>query len=993
MNSSGFVPNDGQLADDVVYEVGLVGGILQVQPLGWQLRVTPSLTTSVEPITLTMQLVGASAPAAWDSHLPLVTTVSDYRHADQSRWRTDLPQYQQIQASTVYPHIDLQYTVTPSTTLKSSYLVAAGADPSQIGWRYPEAAGVHIATDGSLVIQINATTTITERAPIAWQDIGEDRLFVPVAFRIAQDGTVGFAVGAYDPSHPLVLDPSLTINRVFGPDLRAVSNLAHHPNGQYYLAGSGDSGAVLWRIGSDGQTPLDRQLLGSLATHARVAVTSGGMIVVGVGSYVAENPQLVQIVRFATPTSIPVVETIANGMIDDLVAHPSAEQVWMAWHNLPSNIGTVTTITPSVSNHTTTTAPPMLYRHLAVNSSGVLYGSFSRWTVTSSGLSEDWSAGVSRWVGTGWVIVYERFPSGNHTTADARVASESDNAWISGPLAIDSAGNLWVAFHESVTNASYDTVIRLWVASITPTGALPILRRLSDEVSINDFYSATFANALTVFSTGQVLVGGVTNGLTSATRTFGVQRGFLITLHPNGTVLEQHELQGSSNYEQWIIDLIEAAGDGIVVGMRSTGSDTAGFLGHATVGAINAVQPPRFTKSYYVLSTDAGGMHELGCFIRDYFQWSNAQGVVVLALGSPRNLGSDINPIYGIKPIRITKTNKIIGISDVKNNTVAFIEGYLRPSIAYDGHVCSRNEHTELPPKGRLKLALGVSNSAVYGESGWKDNPDLTFAHGVAWSKMLSDINNNYLEVPLMLDGSSIKPREYVSIAGAYDAEYITPVADNLDTGGAKEWTSYEPETRQWIDGFTGYQRQQSKATRIPYYFFGSCESCPRSDTGNLEHMRRLYHVAFKQPFARAIPQIYQGPYAYEWFHVRRYLNKNSEFTPVDFTGVMTQCGASGCSGDDPVPYEPRLPTPLDCASTGFCLSDSTWAEYGCIDESRCPNFTPNHGWQALFDFLRLNKTKEVGTDSQVIPQVELNYITDIACEPEKICFPTTTGE
>ena len=454
-------------------------------------------------------------------------------------------------------------------------------------------------------------------------------------------------------------------------------------------------------------------------------------------------------------------------------------------------------------------------------------------------------------------------------------------------------------------------------------------------------------------------------------------------------------MQGSSDYEQWIIDLIEAAGDGIVVGIRSVGSDTAGFLGRATIGTINAtLPPPQFTKSYYVLSTDAGGMHELGCFIRNYFQEENAQGVVVLALGSPRNLGSAANPIYGIKLLNQGESNAI-NIQVVKANIESFIQGYLQPSVANGDHVCLHQQNG-LPSKGKLTLAIGVSNSAVKRGGIWRDNPDLTFAHGVAWSKMLTEINRDYLQVPLFLDGSTIKPDEYVSIAGAYDAEYLTPFADDVDTGGAAEWTSYEPETRQWLDGFTGYQWQQPKAAMIPYYFFGSCESCPRSDTVNEVHMQRVYHVAFKQPFARAIPQIYHGPYAYEWFHVRRYLNTNPAFKPVNFAGVMTQCGASGCSGDDPVPYEPLLPNPLDCASTGFCSINSTWAEYGCIpddpstptiDESYCPNFTPNHGWQALYDFLRLNKTPEVDPDPHVIPQVELNAITDMACEPGKICF------
>ncbi|GAA5530732.1 hypothetical protein [Herpetosiphon gulosus] len=168
LNSTGFVPNHGQLANDIVYETALAGGILQVLPSGWQLRLSSPLTSSLEPITLTMELVGASSPAAWESSLPLVTTVSDYRSPDSSRWRSDVPQYQQIQARTIYPQIDLHYTVTPSATLKSSYLVAAGADPNQIGWRYPDADSVQISNDGSLVIQINATTIITESAPIAW---------------------------------------------------------------------------------------------------------------------------------------------------------------------------------------------------------------------------------------------------------------------------------------------------------------------------------------------------------------------------------------------------------------------------------------------------------------------------------------------------------------------------------------------------------------------------------------------------------------------------------------------------------------------------------------------------------------------------------------------------------------------------------------------------------------------------------------------------------
>ena len=90
---------------------------------------------------------------------------------------------------------------TSSTTSAS----LPGADPSQIAISHRGADSVRLTRGGDLAIAVG-DTTVRQRAPVAYQRIDGERRIVDSAYELT-GRTVGFRLGAYDSSRPLVIDP------------------------------------------------------------------------------------------------------------------------------------------------------------------------------------------------------------------------------------------------------------------------------------------------------------------------------------------------------------------------------------------------------------------------------------------------------------------------------------------------------------------------------------------------------------------------------------------------------------------------------------------------------------------------------------------------------------------------------------------------------------------------------------------------------------------
>ncbi len=138
--------------------------------------------------------------------------------------------------------ISLVYQADPGGIAESVYTLAPESAAANIRLCYHAPASLD--SSGALVLSFPAGK-MTESAPVAWQEIGGQRLPVQASFRIL-DGSdasatqVGFAIGSYDPAYPLVIDPRLTWTKFLGggtQDDDEVKSIAVDSTGNTYLAG------------------------------------------------------------------------------------------------------------------------------------------------------------------------------------------------------------------------------------------------------------------------------------------------------------------------------------------------------------------------------------------------------------------------------------------------------------------------------------------------------------------------------------------------------------------------------------------------------------------------------------------------------------------------------------------------------------------------------------------------------------------------------------
>lgn len=132
--------------------------------------------------------------------------------------RRNLPAYGRLIYQGLYPGVDLQLEGQPGR-LKGLYIVAAGADPANIQWRYTGAAAVEVTQpNGELWVRLpgerGGSRYLISGAPIAWQEVGTRKLPVSAGYQVSADGRVSFELGEYDRSRPLIIDPYLSYTSI-----------------------------------------------------------------------------------------------------------------------------------------------------------------------------------------------------------------------------------------------------------------------------------------------------------------------------------------------------------------------------------------------------------------------------------------------------------------------------------------------------------------------------------------------------------------------------------------------------------------------------------------------------------------------------------------------------------------------------------------------------------------------------------------------------------
>jgi hypothetical protein len=159
---------------------------------------------------------------------------------DPLKWRTGIETYARVRYAGIYPGIDLVYYGSEGQ-LEFDFVVAPGADPKHICMGFNGISGLHLDAENNLILTLT-DRQIAFHKPVAYQEIDGMRRPVEGHFRLAANNTVAFALGEYDHSTTLVIDPVLAYSTYLGGNFfDVVQALAVDQSGDAYVTGSADS--------------------------------------------------------------------------------------------------------------------------------------------------------------------------------------------------------------------------------------------------------------------------------------------------------------------------------------------------------------------------------------------------------------------------------------------------------------------------------------------------------------------------------------------------------------------------------------------------------------------------------------------------------------------------------------------------------------------------------------------------------------------------------
>jgi Abnormal spindle-like microcephaly-assoc'd, ASPM-SPD-2-Hydin/Beta-propeller repeat len=185
---------------------------------------------------LHMKLVGANASASIAGIDEQEGKSNYFIGNNPKQWRTDVSNYAQVRYQNAYPGVDLVYYGN-QRQLEYDFVVAPGANPKTIALDIAAQSVAGKGVSGALRLDRNGDLLVPT-------DGGEVRFHKPLVYQtdnltsthniggdpgsklasnsidgrwVLKGGTqVGFEIGAYDPSRPLVIDPALAYSTYLG---------------------------------------------------------------------------------------------------------------------------------------------------------------------------------------------------------------------------------------------------------------------------------------------------------------------------------------------------------------------------------------------------------------------------------------------------------------------------------------------------------------------------------------------------------------------------------------------------------------------------------------------------------------------------------------------------------------------------------------------------------------------------------------------------------
>ena len=139
---------------------------------------------------------------------------TNYLKEDPKKSIIGIENFAALRYTEVYPGIDVCF-YGRDQHLEHDFVLAPGADPDRITLRAEGVNHLEITPSGDAELALGAAKLL-ESAPVAWQMVNGKRKVIAVQWRLLGRDRLGIALGAYDRSRTVRIDPVLAYSTHFG---------------------------------------------------------------------------------------------------------------------------------------------------------------------------------------------------------------------------------------------------------------------------------------------------------------------------------------------------------------------------------------------------------------------------------------------------------------------------------------------------------------------------------------------------------------------------------------------------------------------------------------------------------------------------------------------------------------------------------------------------------------------------------------------------------